>query len=73
MLYSRFFDDNIQRRTHLIFNALLLPVDGTSWTNAFTKLQYALSAASSGDQIWVAAFSHTDQLHPLGQQYWPDF
>src|SRR5947208_1339464 len=27
---------------------------GQSWSNAFTDLQSALSAAHSGDQIWVA-------------------
>jgi len=29
--------------------------DGSTWTNAYTDLQSAISASSSGDEIWVAA------------------
>ena len=33
--------------------------DGTSWINAFTKLQFALDAAKPGDHLWIAAGNYT--------------
>ena len=32
---------------------------GASWTDAYTSLQSAIAAASSGNQIWVAAGTYT--------------
>jgi hypothetical protein len=33
--------------------------DGSSWNNAFTKLETALDAAKPGDQLWIAAGKYT--------------
>ncbi|MGB6297827.1 MAG: hypothetical protein WBF90_16810, partial [Rivularia sp. (in: cyanobacteria)] len=33
--------------------------NGTSWDNAYQDLQSAINAATSGDQIWVAADTYT--------------
>ncbi|MDA0991895.1 MAG: hypothetical protein O3A51_14240, partial [Verrucomicrobia bacterium] len=39
-------------------NSQVLPgglKDGSTWANAYSKLEAALSGSSSGDEIWVAA------------------
>lgn len=41
--------------THFVKSGASGAADGSSWTDAYTRIQDALAAASSGDQIWVAA------------------
>ncbi|HEU0297725.1 MAG TPA: choice-of-anchor Q domain-containing protein, partial [Anaerolineales bacterium] len=53
--YSDIFVRGLPAKVHHVkWNATGLN-DGSSWTDAYTDLQAALSTASSGDEIWVAA------------------
>lgn len=36
--------------------------NGASWADAFTKVQPALNAAQSGDQVWVAAGRYVENI-----------
>ena len=35
------------------------PIDGSTWDNAYRTVQDALSAATSGDELWVVAGTYT--------------
>jgi len=46
--------------------------DGSDWDNAFVELQSALAAASTGDQIWVAAGTYLPDYDVTSQTHTGD-
>lgn len=47
--------------------------NGTSWSQAFNNLQSALSAASAGDQIWIAAGTYKPSMPNSGDPHLKTF
>src|SRR5690606_41410526 len=47
--------------THYVKEGAVGASDGSSWADAYPRLQPALDAASEGDQIWVARGSYLDR------------
>jgi len=57
--------DTARAQTILYVNANAMGTNnGSSWTNAYIDLQSALTAATLGDQIWVAAGTYKPSAHP---------
>jgi len=55
-----------ERIIHVNKNATALPIDGSSWNNAYRSLRAALQEARSGDTLYVSA--HTYQENNLSMR-----